>query len=261
MIDLDEILGKIIDVTGIRSSEWELIEISTRIPSRNRKINELGNDSYNFTRFNSAELTILYSLLFSDFNEISYVTYNNRFTFKETLIIALHYMAHATSYYELCYVYGGDWTGYSLIINWFARFLFHKFYHRVCGKSLEYWTTVFNIDIMREKIFEYVCYDNNYEWIKGLEHISLDMFWVFGFIDWMMKICCCPGSGPVNNGDRHINDNEIQRAFFTNYGHQWRAKTQGVLLPNGMLVNIYITSITQNDKGVVNIFGLAEELE
>ena len=50
-----------------------------------------------------------------------------------------------------------------------------------------------------------------------------------------------------------INENEIQRTFFTNYGHQQGAKMKGVLLPNSMLANIYITLIAQNDKGMVNI--------
>ena len=40
-----------------------------------------------------------------------------------------------------------------------------------------------------------------------------------------------------------------------------QSKNQAILLPNGMLGSIYTTSIAQNDKGVVNISGIAEELE
>ena len=38
-------------------------------------------------------------------------------------------------------------------------------------------------------------------------------------------------------------------------------KTQAVYLPNGMVANVFFTSISQNDNGVINISGLEEELE
>lgn len=40
----------------------------------------------------------------------------------------------------------------------------------------------------------------------------------------------------------------------------WGMKLQGVILRNGMLASIFTCSIAQNDKGVVNISGLNEEL-
>ena len=53
----------------------------------------------------------------------------------------------------------------------------------------------------------------------------------------------------------------LQRAFFTTYGKMWGMKCQGVFIPNGLLANIYIASVAQNDKGVINISGLEEELQ
>ena len=38
-------------------------------------------------------------------------------------------------------------------------------------------------------------------------------------------------------------------------------KSQAVLLPNGMVGSTYFTSVAQNDKGLVNISGIEEELE
>ena len=38
-------------------------------------------------------------------------------------------------------------------------------------------------------------------------------------------------------------------------------KAQGVFLPNGILGNIFLTSVAQNDKGAIDISGLEEELE
>jgi len=55
--------------------------------------------------------------------------------------------------------------------------------------------------------------------------VSLDSFRIYGFIDCMMNICCRPGGGPVNaDGGRREDEDEIQRAFYTGYGHQWGAK-------------------------------------
>ena len=53
----------------------------------------------------------------------------------------------------------------------------------------------------------------------------------------------------------------LQRAFFTAYGKMWGMKCQGVFIPNGLLANIYLTSVAQNDKGVINISGLEAELQ
>ena len=52
----------------------------------------------------------------------------------------------------------------------------------------------------------------------------------------------------------------LQRAFFTAYGNMWSMKCQGIFIPNGSLSNIYITSVAQNEKGVIKISGLEEEL-
>jgi len=68
--------------------------------------------------------------------------------------------------------------------------------------------------------------------------------------------------GPINDDDdRCDNEDELQRVFYTSYGHQWGMKNQAIFLPNGMLGAIYTTSTAQNDEGVVNISGIAEELE
>ena len=38
-------------------------------------------------------------------------------------------------------------------------------------------------------------------------------------------------------------------------------KTQAIYLPNGMIANVFFTSISQNDNGLVNISGVENELE
>ena len=73
---------------------------------------------------------------------------------------------------------------------------------------------------------------------------------------------CKPGSGPINSDDeRNPEMWRLQREFFTAYGKMRGMKSQGVFIRNGLLENIYINSVAQNDKGVINISGLEEELQ
>ena len=91
---------------------------------------------------------------------------------------------------------------------------------------------------------------------------SDERFKLFGFIYFMMMLTHRRVGGPIDQ-ERNCRDNyiELQRAFFTNYGHQWGMKNQGVLLPNGMLVSMFTGSIAQNDKDLVNVSGIIEQLE
>jgi hypothetical protein len=77
----------------------------------------------------------------------------------------------------------------------------------------------------------------------------------------MQHETCTPASGPIN-ADNDQNDEMylIRRAFFTAYGKMHGTKTQALHLPDGMVGNVYFSSVAQNDKGVVNISGIEEEL-
>ena len=71
-----------------------------------------------------------------------------------------------------------------------------------------------NINTRGEKIFNVVMRDKNGNIDPNLEHITLDSFRVFGWIDCIQNITCRPGGGPVNeDGDRRDGEDEIQRAF------------------------------------------------
>ena len=83
-----------------------------------------------------------------------------------------------------------------------------------------------------------------------------------GFLNCMQLAMSRPGSGPITiNDERNPNVWEIQRVFFTRYGKMWGMKCQGTFFPNGMLGNCFFSSVAQNDKGLINISGLEEELE
>ena len=166
-------------------------------------------------------------------------------------------MALGSKYDLMKETYGGDWTRYLCMISFFARFLYYKYYHRLMGRSMEYFAT--NVNDCREKIWRCVCFDN-----EGNQNIDvpLEHFRLFGFIDCMTTSTCMPGSGPINeNQDRVENTFEIQRAFFTSYGKKWGMKIRAIYLPNGMVSNVFFTAISQNNNGLIKISGIEEELE
>ena len=262
MTDLDSVMDAIVNLSTINRREWNSVELTTSSPPKNRTINDLGPMCYHMTRFSLAELQTLNALFFDEYNSPNYVFCKNKFTFEETMIISLDYMANGTKFITMSMTYGGDWTRYSLMTNWFAKFIFHKYYHRLSGRSLSYFFEDSKVDIYREKIFMYIKHDQNGEIIPDLEHLNLTSFRPFGYLDCMQLAMCQPGSGPVNEDD-DCNENcwRIQRAFFTKYGKMWGMKAQGVFLPNYILCNVFLTSVAQNNKGVIYISGLEEELE
>jgi len=262
LLDLDQAISDVIDLTGIRRVEWDSVRLTTRQPKKNRTIIELGPMCYHQTRFTEDELEKLNGLFFGSFPTDKYVFKGNVFSYEETLLIALDYMANGTKYVTMSQTYGGDWTRYSLIVNWFAKFLFHKYYHRLCGRSLQYWIHSENVDKFRTGIYNFVKYNNTDTSIPELDHIIIDYFRTMGYLDCMQLAMCQPGSGPINDDDERNPDRwEIQRAFYTAYGKMWGMKCQGTFFPNGMLGNAFFTSVSQNDKGVINISGLEEELQ
>ena len=261
-VDLHELISEMINVSTIRRNEWDLVVSSLKLPKTNRRIVDLEDSAaYFLTRFKTLELQRLNDALFGSFPTDRFKFKKNVFTCEETVLIALTYMAHGSPYQMMSYIFGGDWTRYSLIVNWFAKFLFHKYYHRLRGRSFEYWFDEDNLLGFRNAIYDYVVLDDDGNRRNGCEAIDREIFRIFGWIDCMMLVCCTPGGGPVDKEDNRREDfYEIQRAFFTNYGHMWGMKLQGVLLPNGMMGSIFTASIAQNDKGVHNISGLSEEL-
>ena len=169
---------------------------------------------YHLTRFTREELKTLYHLFFGAFPDNSYTFCTVKFTYEETMLISLDCMANGTKYIAMSQVYGGDWSRYSYIVNWFTKFLYHKYYHSLCGRSLSYWINRPNIDKFRHEIFNYVKHDQSDITIRGLEHMMQEYFWTFGFLDCMQLAMCKPGSGPINSDDeRNPEMWRLQRAF------------------------------------------------
>ena len=234
---LDRFVNSLIDLTAICEKEWNSVPSSKKNEKKNRYIDELGADCYHFTRFSPSELHELYDHLFGNLPDDGYIWHDNKFGYEETLLIALHYMSKGTTYSEMKQTYGGDWTRYSFMVNFFAKFVFHKYYHRLCGKAMEFWSP--KVNEFRKAIWEYyVCFDN-----EGRQdiHVPFDRFRVYGWIDCLMHLMCMPGSGPINDNDeRNENAFDIQRVYFSNYAKGWGMKTQAVGLPNGMFGSIFL---------------------
>ena len=126
---------------------------------------------------------------------------------------------------------------------------------------MEFWAS--SVPRYREAIWRAIAFHGTPDYEED-EDIFIDLpnFCVFGFGDCIPIKTCCPGAGPVNSeGGCCENAFEIQRAFYTRYGKQWGMKAQTITLPNGMVGHAYISSIAQNDRGMVNISGIEEMMK
>jgi hypothetical protein len=266
ILDIDRAMTSVFDLSVIRRGTLERIQSLATSPKKNRTILELGNLSYDRTRFTQEELHRMKDLLFGSLPTNTYSFKRQKYTYEETLIIALDYNAHGTKFSRMADTYGGDFTRYSHMQNWFSAFMYHKYFHRLCGRSLEYWFRNDNPRIFREAIYNQVKFGSQHanEGVvpDELQNFTLGQSRVLGFMDCMMHAMCQPASGPRTAQDERVENRWlIQRAFYTAYGKMWGMKTQGVFFPNGMLGNLFFDSVAQNDKGLVNISGIEEELE
>jgi hypothetical protein len=65
----------------------------------------------------------------------------------------------------------------------------------------------------------------------------------------------------TSDWDRRENFFLIQQAIHTRYGRKWGMMAQAIALPNSILGHVYLTSISQNDKGVINMSGIEDNLQ
>lgn len=260
LIDLDNVCKSIFDLTAIRSSDWDEVQLSTKSPKKNRRIEDWNDvDARAYLLFSTDELRHLKNHLFDSQPTDSFTWNDHKFTYEETLLIACDYMANATKYQRMKDTFGGNWTNFSGPVNFFARYLHQKYYNRLSGDSLHYWAPW--VPKFREQLWKWVCFDDDGNKIDGI-NVPFDEFGVFGWIDCNQNETCRPGGGPINdNDDRRPEENQIQRAFFSSYGKLHGMKSQALYGPNGMYLSMYFSSISPNDKGVVNLSGIEGALK
>jgi hypothetical protein len=257
--DAIAICQKLVDLTGINACDWNSVELTTQSPKIRRRINDLSEaECKTFTRFTKSDLRTLYNHFFHGVPKDYYIWKKHKFTYEETLLIALHYNANAEKFSSMVHFFGGNWCHYTYPINYFSAYIFKKYYHRICGKSLRYWADSDGaIEEFRKAIWKKTCFDEN-----GNQdiHIPFSEFRIFGFVDTMPHSTCAPGQGPIDSDStRRLNSYQLQRAFYTCYGKKWGMKTQACIIPNGMFASSWCCSIAHNDKGVINLSGLEIE--
>ena len=225
IIDLDDVCSSIVELSTICLSNWESVGSTRNDPKKNRTINSFTDqEARSNTRFTTAELHRLKDGFFGTQSKDTFSFKGYKFTFEEVMLISLDYLANGHKYSTMRHVYGGDWGIYGLSINFFARFLHHKYFHRLSGDSLKYWAP--QVPELRKAIWLKVCFDEK----KHQDiHVAFDEFLVFLWIDDMQHEMSRPGGGPIDEEDnRRDNENQIQRAFFTRYGKMHGMKTQAV---------------------------------
>ncbi len=129
VMDMDTIIDSIIDISAIRKRDLRTIPSSVSSPRKNRTIDELGSKCYHNTRFSETELRKLKQLFFGGFPKDTFRYNKCKFSYEEVMIISLHYMAHGTPYLQMKETYGGDWSRYSYMTQWFSKFIYHKYFH------------------------------------------------------------------------------------------------------------------------------------
>ena len=163
-------------------------------------------------------------------NEKVHTHVQHHFSYEETLIIALHHQSSGSPHNELSQMYGGECTEYAHMMNYFSNLVCHKFYHRLCGRSLEQWVS--NVHAYRKAIWKDIFFDGD-----GNQDVDvpLNQFCPWSWLDCVQHWMFCLGVGPVNeDGDRRENFHQAQQAFCSHYGHAWGMKFQVHGLHNGV---------------------------
>jgi len=242
------LMNKYWDEYGVKRRDFH--DLPPNPPVTNRHIDDWNDaDIKAWSRFEKSELHVLYEHFMDDINGDHVIVNNHKVKCEFALLIGLIYLAGGSNYTELHKCFGGDTTLYSHAINWFFDHLYSKYYHKICGDSFKMYTGQTHVyrDDIHKTAFAHLC--------------DFDVFRIFGFID-------CKGYKSVRPGGSGVgNDNnerqmlfELQRAFYSRYGKSHGLRLQAITLPDGMFGHIYISPMSQNDKGVLNLSGLQEAL-
>jgi hypothetical protein len=250
-----------------------LIRARDRVPNifserRNRMINQLSDEScYEWTRFSKEQL----HLLFRHFRMPNIVRPavsggRRHFSGEEVLVISLTKIATGLSFLAMVNIFGGNPREYSSIFNWFIDYMFTTFYHKISGRSLEYWIphieyfqSIIHNRLSQPPSAAELAADPTLQFIQVLE-VALELFRVWAFIDCTDMRTVRPGSGPQPDGSRRVNAHEIQLEFYSRYFRAHGLKFLSLLLPNGLVGTVFGANLSQNDNGMINLSGLSDYL-
>ena len=139
LVDIDHVCSEIIYLSTIRASDWNEVVSTRNSPKKHRTIDSFSDiDTKSNTRFMKFELHQILELVFGSQPTIGFSWHSYKFSYKETLLIALDYMANGNKYQKMKDISVGNWATYGYAINFFARFLYQKYYHGLTEKSMIY---------------------------------------------------------------------------------------------------------------------------
>ena len=265
--EIASICLKTLDLVDIRRTEYERARLDSNTPPIRRTIDSLTDaEARDLTRFTKEQLHELYDLFFDDLQEKNRIDTSGQrqyFTAEFALLIGLTYAANGTKYSMLKNTFGGNYVSYTYPINWLLNdFLHNKYYNRISGNSLDYWKD--DIEEFRRSCYDNICFDITETGSVELmfPDINFDCWRIAGFLDCKQEKTAVPGSGPLDEaGTRRRNADAIQQGYFTHYGKMHGLKTQALLWPNGMMGHVFNCPVSHNDKGVLNMSGLEENMK
>ena len=162
-------------------------------------------------------------------------------------------------------VFGVDARQYSDMFDLANDHLYYTFYNKISWTSFSQWLpkhvhrcrklvhgtlsdhAIFATEFVNGRIV-------NQEWI--CQKIDFDTFCVFGFVDYFEMECGC--SKDVRRSRGILLD--LQQAFFSGYKKNHHLRALVVTLPIGIVGEVHITEMRQNDNSVLNISGLSDYL-
>ena len=208
----------------------------------------LSLDKIQPSRTSQAQRSFLWGGFWSD-----KVTFKgNKFTCEEAMLKSLTYMAHGMPYMQMQMTLGHDWTRYSNMVEWYTTFLYHKF---ITGSVGDRWNTgqpatILTISVKRYSIIfvlmktKIILRDWNTFTSRVLEYLhGLTGAWCVSPVDLAgdpLMLLAIDATMKMN-WSKHSS-----RAMAAN--GVWRTNEYSFLMV--CLVGS-ITSIAQNDKGVV----------
>ena len=246
------LISHYVDLFGVTRATH--IQFYQNPPLRNRRIEEWTEDIIlkEHTRFTKSELNQLKDLFFDDIDTNYVIVHGHRIYLEFALLIFVKYFCSGEDYPKLQSTFGGDTTKYTHAINFLVDHLYTKYYHKICGSSLQLYMN--DVDSFRTAI-----YNTSFE--PSLDNYPLDDHRIFGFIDTKGHESTRPGgSGAAEHDEERAEQFQLQQAFYSAYGKMHGLRVQAVTLPNGMFGHIYVSTAAQNDRGILNLSGVQEAL-
>ena len=160
------------------------------------------------------------------------------------------------------FIFGGDSREFTYMMRCAVKHLYTTFYHKILGSSLSFWVqyidkfwlAIYNRLTSAPRWWELMVHPE----IHGPMDLTLESFRIFGFLDDVGLSMCQPGDS-LRRRAGFLHD--IQEAFFSGYFRDHGLKAQAVQVANGMFASIFVTSMSQNDLGALNMSGIDEYLQ